>query len=120
METVKMLDVYYSESHDQRLQAIFLVLANDPKFLDFLLDSSRSRLRTLPQTLKRSARAFSGDEQVLIGIALDIWDDCGGVRFTDVVYGLDRLRLSGVILAIEALRFSSKPPKNFVYPPHLF
>jgi hypothetical protein len=115
-----MLDVYSSEGHDQRLQAISLVMANDPKLLDFLFDSSRCRLRALPQTLKKSARAFSSGEQVLICICLDIWDDCGGVRLTDVIYGLDRLRLSGVMLAIEVLRFSSKPPKDFVYPPHLF
>lgn len=115
-----MLDIYSSEGHEQRLNAISLLLSNDPKLLDFLFDGSRRRLAASPRSLKRSAKAFSNGQRVLIAMALDIWDECGGARLSDVIYGLDTLRLSTAMLAIEALRFSSRPAESMIYPPELF
>ena len=89
-----------------RSRAISILLANDPKLIDFVLNPSRNRLTASPQKLRRRIRSFSNDQKILVQIALDLWDGCGGVKLAHVVYALDHSRLECFIMAIEVLRFS--------------
>jgi hypothetical protein len=98
----------------ERHRAISLLLANDPKLLDFLLKPCRTELRASPERLKQAARCFSSGEQILVRAALDIWDDCGQVKLADIVFRLDQTRLEAFLLAVESLGF----PSTFRHPGH--
>lgn len=91
----------------ERHRAISLLLANDPKLLDFILAPCRTRLTAPPEDLLVEAGCFSSGEQILVKAALDIWDDCGEVKLTDIIFRLDRLRLEAFLLAVESLGFPS-------------
>jgi hypothetical protein len=82
-------------------------MANNPKFIDFVLNPNRTALARPAKSLRREANVFSSGEQILVQIALDIWDDSGRARLPDIIYRLDTTRLESFLLAIEILRFSS-------------
>lgn len=102
-------DTWTPEEPCIRHRAISVLLANDPRLLEFLFHPCRSRLARSAATLRRSAGAFSSGQQILVRIALDIWDDAGHVRLSDVVYRLDPVRFEAFLLALEVLRYSSSP-----------
>lgn len=89
-----------------RWHAISMLLAQNPKLIDFVFNEKRDRLAQPALMLRREARAFSTGEKVLIQIALDIWDDCGGARLSEVIFSLDPIRLELFLRAVEILRFS--------------
>lgn len=89
-----------------RWHAISILMANDPKLLDFILNEKRDCLADSAENLKYEAGCFSSGEKILIQIALDIWDDCGGSRLGDVIHTLDSIRFEAFLRALEILRFS--------------
>jgi hypothetical protein len=87
----------------RRHRAISLLLANDPAVLEFLLDSRRSRLNASSGTLKREAALLSSDEELLVRIALDIWNGSGRTRLADTWRFLPDYRFESFLLALEFL-----------------
>jgi hypothetical protein len=109
IESLQSLTLTKASLHgDPRHHAISLLLANDPKLLDFLFNDERSGLALPAEELKELSGTLSGGEQILVRTALDLWDESGGVQICDIIYRLDRIRLHGFLLAIEALRFPSQ------------
>ena len=68
-----MLDNYFKDFIDPRHRAISLLLANDPKLLEFLFSANRPRLNSSPKKLLEDALGFSCGQQLLLRLALDIW-----------------------------------------------
>src|SRR5690348_6304225 len=86
-----------------KYRAILMLLADDPNLLVFFFGSSTSQLAAPSATLLREARAFTSSEQVLVRLALDMWDGSGKCTLEDVLAGLDETRLQNAISATAAL-----------------
>jgi hypothetical protein len=71
----------------------------------FLFEKARSRLRDLPEVLLEKAGCFSSGEKLLIGFALDMWNQSGGAQVWALLARLDQHE--NVLLALQYLGTSS-------------
>jgi hypothetical protein len=93
-----------SEDEYQLGGAMELLLSKHPKLLEFLFESSSPRLRDEPQELLAEAGVFSAGEQMLIRVALDLWDRSGKTLLLDVIDGLGEENRKLVFLTLQFLR----------------
>ena len=101
------IDISSENLPSARHEAISLLLANDPQFLDFLFTANRKSLAASPADLLACMRGFSSGQQLLIRLALDIWSESGSAPLGAVLRTLDDIRIEGLLLAIERIRFSN-------------
>ena len=92
----------------QKWHAISLLLANDPRLLDFIFTEDRLELQASPQELLAASACFSSGQKVLIQVALDFWSGLGGASLENIVSILDLERFEGFLLALECLRYGRK------------
>ena len=93
----------YNPQTLERLHSISLLLANDLKILDFILDDHRSCLdKSIRSLLKSPPFPLSETDQLLIKAAYDFWDGTGGAKLNDLLSGLDAARYEclGFALAV--------------------
>lgn len=91
--------------HQQRVQeTLNLIFRNHPPLLDFLFEKDRPRLRAEPEYLLDYAREFSHGEQILIRLALDLWNGTGKVRMWEIVESLDDGNYECVLAGLRHLR----------------
>lgn len=93
--------------------AMTKLFATNDKLLTFVFDKDEPRLRAKPHQLVTEARSLSSGENVLVRLALDIWNDTGGVRITELLSRLDPTNFHN---AIAALRYLGPKPLD---PPNL-
>ena len=91
-----------SRDDKKRLTAISMILKNCPGLVDQIFDPNEPNLRTSPQALLRGR---SSGEKVLIGIALDLWNESVGVRVLELD-ALDLDNLQSVFSALNHLRLT--------------
>ena len=89
-----------SKGDQKRLTAISTLLTRYPRLLDQIFNSFEPSLKNSPQALLRGR---SSGEKVLIGIALDIWNESAGVKINDLGC-LDSENLQNVFSAFNSLR----------------
>jgi len=71
-------------SHSRNLfQVIVCLFRNHPKLLEFLFDKECPRLRRSCRDLKAEATRFSTSEELLVRVALDLWQEGPGYDFGD-------------------------------------
>ena len=102
-----IMDSRISDVTDVRLRAVSLLLANDSMLLDFLFDPSRRHLAAAPADLLFEAGVLSSGQQVLVRLALDIWDGSGGSHVIDIIHRLDPIRFEAFLLATAVMRQST-------------
>lgn len=90
-----------SEGDLQRLKACSIVLKNFPNLLSFMFHKTKPELSYPPLRLMKEIGCFSGGEQVLIRLAMDIWGDEGKLN----VMQLMRLDRRNYANAVEGLTF---------------
>ena len=88
-----------------KLEALSLLLANDSYLFDYLLDNTREGLSASEDDLICMAKAYSGGQQLLIRIAMDIWSLSGDSPLSEILYRLDDVRFEAFLLAMRRLRF---------------
>ena len=91
--------------HERRiLEVLNLIFRNHTKLLDFLFEPGEPRLRLEPEHLLFNAGVFSSGEQILVRLALDLWDGSGNVRLWDIIDRLDDENYRNVLLGLRHLR----------------
>ncbi len=86
------------------IHAISLLLSNDVRILDWLLSEDRTSLSSDPQSLLYESGVFSTGEQLLVQIALDLWDGSGHAKISEIICKLDSVRFKCFCLALVAFR----------------
>ena len=100
-----MLNWQGAGRHERRMaECLNLIFQNHPQLLDFLFEKGRARLRREPERLLDGAREFSGGEQVLIRVALDLWNGTGKVRMWEILESLDEENYQHVLAGLRHLR----------------
>lgn len=90
---------------ERRMQeALNLIFSKHPRFLEFLFDGDKPRLRDEPDALLAEAGVFSTGEKILIRIALDLWSGQGRVSLWDIVERLDLRNYEHVLAGLRHLR----------------
>ena len=91
--------------HERRLQEVLnLIFRKHPGLLGFLFEEERPRLRREAEQLLIDADVFSSGEQILVRLALDLWNGSGKVRLWDIVERLDQENYQNVLLGLRHLR----------------
>ncbi len=78
-----------SNDDRRRLEAISSILHNNSNLLGFMFSKREARLNGSSEQILRAAGEFSTSEQVLIQVALDIWDGSGETKLMDIYQRLD-------------------------------
>lgn len=86
------------------MEVMNLLFRYHPKLLAFLFDPDRARLRQQAEWLMEEAGGFSSGEQMLIRIALNLWNGHGTVTLWDVIETLDQRNYHQVLLGLQHLR----------------
>ncbi len=72
--------------------------------IDLILDKDRPRLKDTSENIKQMAFTLSSGENLLVRLALDIWDGSGGVLWTELCHHLDERNFNLVIQTLIKLR----------------
>lgn len=91
----------------RRLEAVTILLGSHIGLLEFLFCKDRPELRAESTLLLRHSMAFSSGEQVLIRMAIDIWNGEGGIHFNDIYEVLDTRNFINTLKALDFLRGNS-------------
>ncbi len=94
------------------LDAIVILLGNDPRLLAFLLDPESPRLRKRAGILKEDSWKFSHGDQLLIHAALDLWSGSGHLQLWEMIEAWEGANWENFIRAIQALGLDHKEPKK--------
>lgn len=89
-----------STGDQKRLNAISMILKRYPWLIDQIFHPTDACLRTSAQALMRGR---SGGEKILIGAALDVWNESGNARVADLC-SLDDENFQNVLSALSYLR----------------
>ena len=87
-------------SERKLLIAIKRLLSRHPDLIAFVFDKHRPKLRCEPEILLQQSGAFCSGEQILIRVALDLWNSSGNARLPDIMERLDEGNFHNVITAI--------------------
>lgn len=91
--------------HQLRMQeALSLIFRNHPELLEILFEKDRARLRADFLLRLDSVSVFSNGEQILIRVALDLWNGSGNVRMWEILESLGDDNFSGVLAGLRHLR----------------
>lgn len=71
------------------LLEIEVLLSNNIQLLTFIFHSKEPRLRAPATVILFESGVFSSGQQILIQLALDIWDGSGHTQVMDLVHLLD-------------------------------
>ncbi len=85
------------------LQAMRHLFRSNPNLLSFTFDTNEPQLRRSAGALLQEARGLSGGENLLVRIALDLWNQSGAVSLSEVVERLDSPAFDNVIAALKLL-----------------
>jgi hypothetical protein len=99
-----MLDWSCASRYELRLLYVYKrIFCKHDKLLAFLFESKLPQLKRDPKELLQDMGVFSSGEQILIRIALDLWDGSGGTYLWDIFQGLDRDTLLDLLQGLEYL-----------------
>jgi hypothetical protein len=91
--------------HERRMmETLNIIFAGHSKLLEFLFDPESARLRQEPEFLLASAGGFSGGEQILVRIGLDLWNGSGDVKLWHIIESLDDTSYQNVLIGLRHLR----------------
>lgn len=87
----------------KRLEAIRLATSAVPWLVDWLFHESKPELRLPSDRLKIEMGVFSGGEQVIARVAMDIWGCYGGTEIIELCR-LDDYNFKNVVKALTIFR----------------
>ena len=95
-----------------KLQAISLLLANNPSILRRMFGDRFEILFNQAQEVLEWGVNLPKPEQILLRLALDVWSGDGGATLGEVISELDHCHFEGLLLALECLRYSQNRPQS--------
>lgn len=104
MEISSLIEKKRSENWE--IQRIYLVavqylLRNYPHLLSLVIDSKNYKLKTSPQKIIQKSIDFSLKDQILVRMALDIWNESGHVSLLEAYYHAGDILTIDLIKAME-------------------
>lgn len=87
-----------------RYEAIRIIFTKHSNLLNFLFDPIKPELRVSPECLLNQSKGYSSGEKILIKTALDVWNESGDTRISELLNTLDDDNFSNVLLALSKLR----------------
>lgn len=93
------------------LQAMEQLFGRHPDLLPFVFNDTEPRLRRHPKVIMKEAEALSRGEDLLVRIALDLWNQSSGVGLFELIERLDSGNFQNVIAALRIV--GPKPPSRF-------
>jgi hypothetical protein len=98
-------------AEQELLIAMTKLFADNERLLYFVFNSDQPKLRDDPENLIEAAKSMSSGEYVLIRLALDIWNESGGVQVNELLRKLDPINFAK---AIATLRYVGPKEKTFM------
>ena len=92
------------------LNAIRILLGNDPRLLAFLLDPNSPRLRRRAGILQEDAWNLSDGEQLMVRAALDLWSGSGHLQLWEMIETWDPTSWIHFIRAVRELGLDGGQP----------
>lgn len=92
-------DCNLADSH--LIQSISVLFHHDEMLLEFFFHHKYPRPRLASKELLREAMALGPCQQVLIKVALDVWDGSGETSFNEILRVLDEENLIRVISLVS-------------------
>lgn len=102
-----MHEFYWKEATDHEIDlfnAISILFWKKEKLIYHMFDLSAPTLASSPDEIKFESGIFSKSEQLLIRIALDIWDGCGGINFNELYQELDDKNFQKILYLLLHLK----------------
>jgi hypothetical protein len=100
-----MINWKNASTSDQHLfTAIARLFRNNPQLLEFFFHSSEPQLAFPCKKIKQLARSLSSADELLVRMALDIWNGSGTIHFNEIHEKLDDHNFTNAILTLGYLR----------------
>lgn len=100
-----MINWKNASTSDQHLfTAIARLFRNNPQLLEFFFHPSEPQLALPCKKIKQASRSLCSADELLVRIALDIWNDSGVINFSEIYQKLDEKNFTNVILTLGYLR----------------
>ena len=93
-----------SSTDKHLLNAIARLFRNNPQLLEFFFHPSEPQLALPCKKIKQLARSYGSADELLVRIALDIWNESGSLNFNEIHQKLDEKNFMNVILTLGYLR----------------
>ena len=94
------------------LRAMCILFAKHPELLWFVFDPHKPKLADSPEKLIKQSEVFSSGEQLLVQIALDLWNGSGGLGFIARLGRLDSQNFDQVIQTLRSLGPKPTPSRK--------
>jgi hypothetical protein len=93
-----------ADNNDRILKrALSLLFHRNEKLMHLMLNPDTPRLMSTSELIKNHSLGFSSSEQLLVRIALDIWDGSGGIHFNELYENLDQRNFQKMLLVLNYL-----------------
>jgi hypothetical protein len=100
-----MLDWQKPGRHERRMmETLNIIFVGHSKLLEFLFAREKAVLLQEPAFLMESAYGYSSGEQILIRVALDLWNSSGDVKLWHIIECLDDDTYENVLTGLRHLR----------------
>ena len=83
------------------LIAMTKLFAAHENLMTFVFEREEPGLRNHPDILIEQAKGMSSGEYVLVRLALDIWNDSGGVQISELINRLDATNFENAMAALR-------------------
>jgi hypothetical protein len=93
-----------SPSDQHLFTAVARLFRNNPQLIDFFFHPSEPQLALPCKRIKQIARSFCSADELLVRMALDIWNGSGAINFNEIYQKLDEKNFTNVILTLGYLK----------------
>jgi len=88
----------------KRLEYISKILFNHQQILTFMFNKHRPVLNMSSDKILAAIGGFSSGQQVLIKVALDIWDNSGNAQLNEIIQDIDQESVLDICQIIKQIR----------------
>jgi hypothetical protein len=99
--TVSFFNWNMAKPREQKFQAAMKILfATNAGLLALIFDRDHPRLRDEPEVIMAHLCDLSSGEYLLVRLALDLWNDSGGVHIQELISRLDPMNFANAVAAL--------------------
>lgn len=99
--------IYWENACELDKELFFIIaqlLKKHSYLLNFIFDAKKPRLKASSSEIMEWAEELSSGENLLIRLALDIWDGSGNVLLLEICKNLDEQNFNSILTTIKYLR----------------
>lgn len=94
----------YFYDNEPYFSAVCRFLSPHPKLLNYLINKEKQQLKSTPSQIKKSILGLSEGEQLLIHLALDLWDESGKVPIIDAYNHLGHSTVKRFLYSLSLIK----------------